>query len=433
MKKIAIFWFRRDLRLEDNPGLFYALQGNFPVLPLFIFDTDILDKLEGKKDARVQFIHGLLMRMQKDLLKAGFSLLVKQGVPVEIYKELTKTYEVAAVYTNRDYEPYANQRDQGIENYLKQKSVPFYTFKDHVIFEKKEILSEAGKPYKVFTPYKNKWLQKFHQIKIEPFSSDSLQSNFLKITPFSIPLLQELGFSPSPIQVPPDQLDDELIHKYDEMRDFPGEDGTSRVGIHLRHGSVSIRKIAVLANSLSQTWLNELIWREFYSMILYNFPFVVDRAFKSQYKKIPWRNNEEEFDRWCKGQTGYPLVDAGMRQLNETGFMHNRVRMVTASFLTKHLLIDWRWGEAYFASKLLDFELASNNGGWQWAAGTGTDAQPYFRIFNPASQTTKFDKGLKYIKEWVPEYNTPEYSPPIIDHKEARERALAVFKKALNV
>ncbi|GMQ29279.1 deoxyribodipyrimidine photo-lyase [Algoriphagus confluentis] len=431
MKKTTLFWFRRDLRLEDNTGLYYALQQEHNVLPLFIFDSNILDLLEEKKDARVEFIHREILNIKAELEKKGGSLLMKYGKPEELFPKLLEEFEVESVYTNRDYEPYAKDRDKKIEKLLKAKSVSFFAFKDQVIFEPGEILNGSGEFYKVFTPFSKTWLDKFKESQVEPLGEPTWK-NLKKTDPLQEISLRDMGFEKSGIEIPPRVADKDLISHYDQTRNFPAKNGTSRLGIHLRFGTISIRKLAKTAYSLNDTYLNELIWREFYMMILGYNPQVVDHAFKPAYDQIPWRNNEEEFQAWCEGKTGYPIVDAGMRELNTTGYMHNRVRMIVASFLTKHLLIDWRWGEAYFAKKLLDFELASNNGGWQWAAGTGTDAQPYFRVFNPESQTEKFDKDLKYIKKWVPELGTSKYPKPIVDHKFARQRALDTYKKALD-
>ncbi len=432
-EKITLFWFRRDLRLDDNTGLYYALKDKYPVLPLFIFDTEILDDLEDKEDARVEFIHNQVAAIHQQLKDKATSLSVKHGQPVEVYKEILDEYAVEAVFTNRDYEPYAIQRDKAVEKLLKVRDIPFYTFKDHVIFEKDEIRTDAGDFYKVFTPYKRKWLDKLSETQLETYTSGLSFENWFPTKPLPLPALSDIGFAPSSVEIPTDYINENTIENYDETRDYPAKKhGTSRLGIHLRHGTLSIRKVAQKAKELNHTFLNELIWRDFYAQILYHNPQVVDTSFKPDYDNIKWRNNEKEFQRWCEGTTGYPIVDAGMRELNTTGYMHNRVRMITASFLTKHLLIDWRWGEAYFAKKLLDYELASNNGGWQWAAGSGTDAQPYFRIFNPYAQTEKFDKDRKYIKKWVPELNTDEYPKPIVDHKKARERCLKVYKKALD-
>ncbi len=430
-QKINIFWFRRDLRVHDNTGLYYALRESIPVLPIFIFDKNILDKLENKADARVGFIQSQIESIHTELNKSGSGIKTFYDTPVEVFKHLVIEYDIEAVYTNRDYEPYAIQRDTEVENLLKENGVGFFTFKDHVIFEKKEICTDSGDPYKVFTPYKNKWLAKFENLSLQQYESGNLVQNFLKDNFDQVHSLQAMGFSKSEINIPPLEFDKKIISKYDQLRNFPAKTGTTRLGIHLRHGTLSIREAVSIGNQLNETWLSELIWREFYSMVLYNFPHVVDKAFKPQYENIPWRNDEEDFAKWCQGKTGYAIVDAGMRELNTIGYMHNRVRMIVASFLTKHLLIDWRWGEAYFAEKLLDYELASNNGGWQWAAGTGTDAQPYFRIFNPYAQTDKFDKEKQYIKQWVPETDTEKQEKPMIEHTFARERALKVYKEAL--
>jgi deoxyribodipyrimidine photo-lyase len=432
MKKISLFWFRRDLRLEDNTGLYYAFNQEKNVLPLFIFDREILDKLEERNDARVTFLHARIQEIQEQLKEYGSSVLVKYGKPVAVWKELLEDYSIENVYTNRDYEPYAKKRDGEVKSLLEGKGIQFLDFKDQVIFEKDEILNGSGDFYKVFTPYSKVWLDKFKQGPPQTVQLDKRKNNFLQVEPFSVPTLEEMGFEKSNIKVPPLEVDKTLIQKYDKVRNFPAIQGTTRLGIHLRFGTISVRKLALEAARLNDTYLNELIWREFYMMILYHNPQVVDKAFKPQYDQIPWRREEDDFKKWCEGKTGYPIVDAGMRELDATGYMHNRVRMIVASFLTKHLLIDWRWGEAHFAKKLLDFELSSNNGGWQWAAGTGTDAQPYFRVFNPESQTEKFDKELKYIKKWVPEYGTEDYPKPMVDHKFARERAIETYKKALN-
>lgn len=430
MKKINIFWFRRDLRFEDNTALYYALRENLPVLPIFIFDKEILNKLEEKNDARVNFIHSTLENLNQELKTKNSGIKTFYSTPLEAYQEITENYSIAGVFANRDYEPYAKERDGKIEEFLKSKDIGFYAFKDHVIFEKEEIVSGSGTFYKVFTPYSRSWKEKFKLNTPELLPNGLQAQNWVQIDT-KIHSLAEMGFSKSTIEIPVNELNEELVKKYDEQRDIPSLDATSKLGIHLRFGTISIRALAKKAINLNDTYLNELIWRDFYAMILANNPHAKDMAFKPEYDQIPWRQDEEGFQKWCEGKTGYPIVDAGMRQLNTTGFMHNRVRMVVASFLTKHLLIDWRWGEAYFAKKLLDFDLASNNGGWQWAAGTGTDAQPYFRVFNPQSQTEKFDPQLKYIKKWVAEYGTSQYPKPIVEHKFARERAIQTYKEAL--
>lgn len=428
---IVICWLRRDLRLEDQAALYHALKSGFEVLPLFIFDKNILDKITEKADRRVTFIHQALQQLQKQLANYQSSLLVQYGTPIEVWKNVTATYNVKAVYANHDFEPYALQRDADIKALLAEKNIPFFTYKDHVIFEKDEILSQQGKPYTVFTPYSKAWKAKLNDFYLKPYPTLRYAHKLHKTDTLPIPDLSDMGFVAKNDHLPSAVVNEAIIKNYSEQRNFPAKTGTSRLGIHLRFGTISIRQLAQKAMTLNETFLNELIWRDFYAMILAQFPYVAERSFKPDYDKIEWRNNTDEFERWCNGQTGYPIVDAGMRELNETGFMHNRVRMITASFLTKHLLIDWRWGEAYFAAKLNDFDLASNNGGWQWAAGSGTDAAPYFRIFNPTSQTEKFDPKLEYIKKWVKEFGKSNYPAAMVEHSFARNRCLATYKKAL--
>ena len=430
-QKITVFWFRRDLRLIDNAGLFHALKSDFPVLPVFIFDTVILDKLNSKNDARVTFIHAEIEKINAELLKLGCSLKVLHGKPLEEFQKLTSVFEIAAVYTNNDYESYAIQRDKEIESFLKLKGIEFHSFKDHVIFEHNEVVKDDGTPYTVFTPYSKKWKLRLENNDISEFPSQKYLHCLLKTKPFHLLELNEIGFVKSQIQIPEMNISERLVKNYAEKRDLPALDATSKLGIYLRFGVISIREVTQIARNFSEVFLNELIWRNFFSNVLWHLPHVENKAFKPKYDFIQWRNNEKEFNLWCRGETGYPLVDAGMRELKETGFMYNRVRMVTASFLTKHLLIDWRWGEAYFAEKLLDYELASNNGNWQWAAGCGCDAAPYFRIFNPETQQKKFDAQAKYILKWVSEYGTVKYPQPIIEHAFARDRVLRIYKKAL--
>lgn len=443
MAKTTLFWFRRDLRLFDNAGLYKALKSSNHVLPVFIFDKHILDKLDDKKDARVAFIHETLAALKEELRAVGSDLLVYYGLPEKVWPKILKQYQVDEVFTNRDYEPYALQRDAKIKELLAKKAIPFHTFKDQVIFEKDEILKADETPYVVFTPYSRKWKAKLatkncvgKNIKgsyyFQAYPTEAYHHNFQKSDELAFPTLPKMGFAPSDIEIPGTAVAQKIIRKYEEQRNFPGIKGTSQLGIHFRFGTVSIREKARKAEKLSAIYLSELIWRDFYSQILAHFPHVDGASFRAKYDLIEWRNNEKEFEAWCSGNTGYPIVDAGMRELNATGFMHNRVRMITASFLTKHLLIDWRWGEAYFALKLLDFDLASNNGGWQWAAGSGTDAAPYFRIFNPYTQTDKFDKDRVYIDKWIPELNTSDYPDAIVDHKLARERCLRVYKEGLS-
>ena len=432
-KKISIFWLRRDLRLEDNAGLYHALKGGYPVLPLFIFDPAILNKLEDKDDARVTFIHQTISALSIQLHQHHSDILVKYANVAHAWDEVLKEYDVAAVYTNHDYEPYAKDRELAIRKKLADKNIPFNTYKDQVIFEKNEVAKDDGKPYTIFTPYKRKWYDKLKLFYLKSYPTEKYLHNLFKTEHLKIPSLKQMGFTESDAEFP-DKVYKAVIKDYAERRDFPAVRGTSHIGLHLRFGTVSIRKLATDAYKADEkTWLNELIWREFYMMILYHFPQTATHAFKPEYDNIAWRNNETEFEAWCNGQTGYPLVDAGMRELNATGYMHNRVRMVVASFLTKHLLIDWRWGETYFARKLLDYEMASNVGGWQWAAGSGTDAAPYFRVFNPEIQLKKFDPKLEYVKKWVPEYaDFSKYPKPIVDHAFARDRCLTAFKKALS-
>lgn len=429
---INIFWFRRDLRFDDNMGLYHALEDDLPVLPIFIFDTNILDELEDKDDARVTFIHDHVKALNNELKSKKSSFLIFYDKPELVFQHLLSNYNIQKVYTNRDYEPYARERDKKINALLAENDVEFKTYKDHVLLEPHEVLKDDGDPYVVFTPYSKVWRKTLKPKDLEPVPSALYFDNFAQRDHHDIIPLDKMGFKRSDLEIPGNNISDNTLKNYNNKRDYPAEHGTSRLGIHFRFGTVSIRKIAAEARKKSDTYLNELIWREFYQMILWHFPRVVNENFKTKYNAIPWRNNEAEFEAWCEGQTGYPIVDAGMRELNSTGYMHNRVRMIVASFLTKHLLIDWRWGEAYFARKLLDFELASNNGGWQWAAGTGTDAQPYFRIFNPESQTKKFDPELKYIKKWVPEFQELNYPKPIVEHKMGRNRALDTYKEALN-
>jgi deoxyribodipyrimidine photo-lyase len=426
-KQTTLFWFRRDLRVDDNAGLYYCLKENTHVLPIFIFDTVILDALEDKKDRRVEFILYSLKVLSEELESHGSTLLVLHGDPLSIFKSL----EPKSVYTNHDYEPYAKRRDAKVLEFLESKKIPFKTYKDHVVFEKDEVLKSDGSPYTVFTPYSKKWKEKLTGFYYKSYPVHKYTGNLLQHKPLPLPKLEDIGFEKTGATFPERIVRNAIIRKYETTRNFPAINGTSRLGVHLRFGTVSIRKLVSIALKNNETWLNELIWREFFSMILYHFLGVEHNAFKPAYDHIKWRNNEHEFELWCAGQTGYPLVDAGMRELNATGFMHNRVRMVAASFLTKHLLIDWRWGEAYFAKKLLDFDLASNNGGWQWAAGCGCDAAPYFRVFNPTLQLEKFDQELEYIKKWLPEYGTDNYPAPIVDHVFARDRVISAYKKAL--
>jgi deoxyribodipyrimidine photo-lyase len=428
---LNIFWFRRDLRLEDNAGLYKALNIGLPVLPVFIFDENILSKLENKADNRISFIYQEVKSLKEQLEKSGSSLLIRYGKPEDIFTGLIDEYEINAVYTNHDYEPYAQVRDKKVTSILNARGINLYSFKDQVIFEKNEVVKDSGDPYTVFTPYSKKWKSAFLATGIQNHPSEMCQANFIKISPFDPLSLSDLGFKETQFIFPSREINENIIKNYHETRDFPAIAGTSRLGMHIRFGTISIRELVKISAGLNEVFLNELIWREFYMMILWHFPHVEGHSYKPQYDRIEWQNNEEHFEAWCKGMTGYPIVDAGMRELNQTGYMHNRSRMITASFLTKHLLIDWRWGEAYFAKKLLDFELASNNGGWQWAAGTGCDAAPYFRVFNPALQAEKFDPEKKYIMKWVPEFGTVHYPQPAVNHAEARNKAISAYKNAI--
>ena len=445
MEQVNIFWFRRDLRMHDNTGLEAALNAELPLLPLFIFDTHILDELPND-DPRVTFIYDQLTALRI----SGLNLVIRKGSPLDVFKQLAQEVSFAGVYCNRDYEPYARQRDQEIRGWLQSRGIPFHDFKDQVIFVQDEVVNGEGKAYTVYTPYKNAWLRLYKtqdlrpKTQIRPKTQDLghktshqslVTSHQSLVTSHQSPVtshqsLKELGFVRSSIAVKPFTL--EHLGRYEEFRDFPWRDAGSYLSVHLRFGTVSIREIVAIAVDQNLTFREELIWREFFMQILWHFPEVVQHNFKRQYDRVQWRNNPQEFEKWCRGETGFPMVDAGMRELNQTGYMHNRVRMITASFLCKHLLIDWRWGEAFFAGKLLDYELSSNNGNWQWAAGTGCDAAPYFRVFNPETQQQKFDPEGLYLKKWVPEYGTVAYPPPMTDHKTARLRALDTYKAALN-
>lgn len=431
-KQIVICWLRRDLRLRDQAALHHALKSGHPVLCLFIFDKNILDGLPDRADRRVLFIHQTLEDLKKRLHAYGSDLCVKYNSPEKAWQEVLQEYEVLAVYTNRDYEPYAIGRDKKISSFLTSQGIGFHAYKDQVIFEPNEIFKADGKPYTVFTPFSNKWLEKVDSFYLKSYPINKYRSAFLPITGLDFPDLGKLGFVSGEGSFPAAKVSDEILEKYDQTRDFPAlETGTSHLGLHLRFGTISIRELATRAQALNLTFLKELIWREFFMHILYHFPDTQNHCFRREYENIRWRNNEAEFEKWCQGQTGYPIVDAGMRELNATGYMHNRVRMVVASFLTKHLLIDWRWGERYFAEKLLDFDLSANVGNWQWAAGCGCDAAPYFRIFNPQAQAQKFDPHGDYIRKWVPELETFHYPPPMVDHKFARERVLSAYSEGL--
>ena len=432
-KKVSIFWFRRDLRLDDNVGFLEALKGDYPVLPLFIFDKEILDKLP-KDDARVSFIYDSLQKMDAQLKEEhSRSLALYHGNPNNVFKALLSSYDIQAVYTNHDYEPYAKKRDEDIEKILKASDVSFHTSKDQVIFEKSDVVKDDGKPYVVYTPFKNKWKGKFNANQLQEHDTIPFFKNLIVDAELPSVTLTEMGFEKASIIVPDFMATPALIANYEDTRNFPAiKNGTSRLGPHLRFGTVSVRKMMkkAIAEENEIFW-SELIWREFFMQILWHFPHTVTQSFRPKYDRIEWRNNEAEFEKWKKGETGYALVDAGMRELNTTGFMHNRVRMLVASFLCKHLLIDWRWGEAYFAEKLLDYDMSANVGNWQWAAGSGVDAAPYFRIFNPMTQIDKFDKQKEYINTWVTDLQELTYPPMMVDHKMARERCLKTYKEAV--
>ena len=430
---VTIFWFRRDLRLDDNVGLYEALKGDHTVLPIFIFDSDILEKLP-EDDARVTFIHDTLQNIQSTLKEEhNSSIAMFHGKPIDIFKHLVDSYDIGAVYTNHDYEPYAKARDEKVASFLNENHIEFKTFKDQVVFEKSEIVKKDGKPYMVYTPYMKLWKATFRTLDFKDFPSETVLKNLIPTTNLPNLSLSDIGFIKSQQEIKPYLVTSSLIQNYEATRNFPSQDSTSKLGPHLRFGTVSIRKMVKKAIAeKNEIFWQELIWREFFTQILWHFPYTKNDSFKAKYDRIEWRNNETEFKAWCEGKTGYPLVDAGMRQLNETGFMHNRVRMLVGSFLCKHLLIDWRWGEAYFAEKLHDYDMASNVGNWQWVAGCGVDAAPYFRIFNPTTQIQKFDKDLNYIKQWVPDFQELTYPMPIVDHKFARERCLETYKTALN-
>jgi deoxyribodipyrimidine photo-lyase len=428
---VNLFWFRRDLRFEDNQALSVALSGDLPVLALFIFDSDILDDLPAD-DKRVSFIHEQLVKMNQTLARYQSTLLVYCGSVDDVFQQVCREYNVKAVFCNRDYEPSAIERDGRIQSWLKAKHINFKAYKDQVIYEKNQVLKQDRTPYTVFTPYMKKWKAKLNSETDILTPKVSRMTNFLQIDHQPVPDLESFGFASQSVSFPSGTMPDpSLLRNYQRDRDFPAIKGTSRLSVHLRFGTVSIRKLVAAALENSDTWLNELIWREFYMMILWHFPHVVHSCFKPAYNHIQWRNNQQDFERWCQGETGYPIVDAGMRELNQTGFMHNRLRMITASFLCKHLLISWQWGEAYFAEKLLDFELSSNNGGWQWSAGCGCDAAPYFRVFNPWIQAKKFDPDGIYTKKWVPEHDQPGYPEPMVEHKFARNRAIEIYQKSL--
>ena len=428
---VVIFWFRRDLRLGDNAGLYAALRSDLPVLPLFIFDKTILKILSNKGDARVTFIHQQLSELNYDLSSFNSSILALYGNPVDLWENICSMMDIKAVFVNRDYEPYARERDEAVKHILANRNIEFREFKDQVIFEPAQVVKDDGLPYSVFTPYRNKWLRQFTPASVEPTPSNLLLDKLLKFSD-KLLTLKEIGFRTSKLNIPKPLFNFEIIKNYQHTRDYPAVDGVSRLGVHFRFGTLSIREAVRIAGDLSETWLNELIWREFFMTVLYHHPQTIDQPFRSNYANLPWNADDKVFENWKQGLTGFPIVDAGMRELNATGYMHNRVRMITANFLTKLLRVDWRLGERWFAEKLLDFELSSNVGNWQWAAGCGCDAAPYFRIFNPWTQQQKFDADKIYIKKWLPEYGTRDYPAPMIDYSSERKISLDWFKHFLN-
>ncbi|WP_019988665.1 cryptochrome/photolyase family protein [Rudanella lutea] len=430
---LSVVWLRRDLRLHDNAALYHALTSGRPVLPVFIFDRTILDALDDRQDRRVEFIHQQIEELQNELARMGSGMVVRYGTPLSVWQELLQEYPIEEVFTNHDYEVYAKERDAQIAGLLAEAGIPFTTAKDTAIFDHNEVLTGGQTPYTVFTPYSRRWHDKLNDFYLKSYPTETYFNHFVKVpNRMPVPSLADMNFAPLGESFPAMTVSDSLLQHYKDTRDLPAKPGTSELSIHLRFGTISIRDLARQAReSGSATFLNELCWRDFYFQVLHHFPHVEKQSFRREYDNIPWRNNEEEFEKWCRGETGYPLVDAGMRQLNTIGWMHNRVRMVTASFLCKHLLIDWRWGEAYFARKLRDYDLSANNGGWQWAAGSGTDAAPYFRVFNPTAQAEKFDPKGEYIRKWVPEFNSLRYTRPMVDHAMARQRAIDTYKRGL--
>lgn len=429
-KSLSFFWHRRDLRLHDNAGLYKALKSETKVQPVFIFDSDILQELDST-DFRLPFIHDSVSQLKEAYQSHGSDLWVFVGKPKDVWSQLLQEHQVDKVFTNRDYEPYARQRDEEIGELIARHGIDFIGAKDHVIFEKNEVVKADGTPYLVFTPYSKKWRELCKPFHVSSYPCEKYFSHLASVGQNELPTLSDLGFERKPLEIPSTDVSDGILLQYAENRDFPAKEGTSKLGVHLRFGTISIRELAKRALETNHVFTNELIWRDFYQMILFHFPDSPHISIKPKYDRIVWENNMDHFEKWKEGKTGYPMVDAGMRELNATGYMHNRVRMVVASFLTKHLLLDWRLGERYFASKLLDYDLAANVGGWQWASGSGCDAAPYFRIFNPTEQLKKFDPELKYVKKWIPEWGTSRYPDPIVVHEKARARALARYKEGL--
>ena len=430
---LSLVWLRRDLRLHDNAALYCALTSGRPVLPVFIFDRTILDDLDDRLDRRVEFLVQEINRLRDELAELGSTIIVRYGHPIDVWKELIKEYHVGEVFANYDYEVYAKERDKAIGDLLKENGIGFKTGKDQTIFDRDEVLTGKKTPYTVFTPYSRKWHDKLDTFYLKSYPTEDYVKHYWQTKKMPVPTLKDMNFQPVKEDFPPRTVPDKLLDTYDKTRDFPAQSkSTSELSMHLRFGTISIRDLARQAKEAKdKTYLNELCWRDFYFQVLDHFPHVEKNSFRKKYDEIEWRNNEDEFDKWCRGETGYPIVDAGMRQLNTIGWMHNRVRMITASFLCKHLLIDWRWGEAYFGKKLRDYDLSANNGGWQWAAGSGTDAAPYFRVFNPTLQAKKFDPDDKYVHQWIPELEKDTYPEPMVEHTMARQRALDTYKKAL--
>jgi len=473
MKKNALFWFRRDLRLQDNTALYYALNNADTVACIFVFDKNILSEL-GKADTRVDFLWHTLNSLKEELKQLGSDLIIVHDNPEKIIPELAIKYGVSAIYCNEDYEPKARQRDRTVAELVREKNIDFFSYKDQCVFSKEEILNSQHQAYTVFTHYAQAWRKKFTLDFIKEYPSESFLNKLAKFKTQKIPELSSIGFEQTNISKMKigfsnkeavqlfNTFTEKKINHYKVLRDFPSISGVSYLSVHNRFGTISVRHLLREAIMLKDqnpmneesidTWISELIWRDFYFQLLYNFPHVAYEPFHSEYNDFPWENDMEKFQKWCDGETGYPLIDAAMKQLNQTGYMHNRLRMVVASFLTKHLLVDYRLGEQYFAAKLLDFDLSANNGGWQWAASTGCDAQPYFRIFNPILQSEKFDPHGKFIKKMLPifslidekyvhnpsEYKEElkmlginlgiEYPEPIVNHKQARQRTLDIFK-----
>ena len=430
---LSLVWLRRDLRLEDNAALYHALRSGRPVLPVFIFDKLILDQLEDQADRRVTFLVQEIGRLRDELAEHGSALVVCYGEPVDVWKNLISEYTIGDVFTNYDYEVYAKERDKTVSELLDKNGIGFRSSKDQTIFDRDEVLTKTNKPYTVYTPYSRTWHKKLDEFYLKSYPTRKYFERLYQTKPLPIPTLADMGFTPVDDNIPARTVSGKILDNYGDTRDYPAlKRGTSQLSMHLRFGTVSIRELARQAQKAKdKTFLNELCWRDFYFQVLDHNPHVEKQSFRRDYDQIAWRNNEAEFEKWCRGETGYPIVDAGMRQLNTIGWMHNRVRMITASFLCKHLLIDWRWGEAYFGRKLRDYDLSANNGGWQWAAGSGTDAAPYFRVFNPTEQAKRFDPDNTYIRQWVPEFGTSDYPPPMVDHVEARERALNTYRKTL--